>query len=366
MLLKQSSLLKQLNHCRFYGTKTRGYEFYENILGSPKYIVGPMVEQSELAFRILCRRYNAHLCYTPMFHARLFSDPDHGHKYRMDQWSTNPEDRPLIVQFCANDPNILLRAAKMVEDQCDAVDLNLGCPQHIAKKGKYGSFLQDEWELIYKMISTLDRELKIPVTAKIRIFESKEKTVEYAKMLVSAGAQLITVHGRLREQKGHLTGLADWTKIRAVKEAVKDRVPVIANGNILYHNDLKDCLLQTGADGVMSAEGLLYNPMLFDDKRKIPPISYDVAIEYLDICKQLRPKIITRPGIIKAHLFKFFHTCLPIFTDLREQLAKSYTLEEMEIITLELKNRLIQQKIRVEEYLMNNNDILLCQPKIRK
>lgn len=90
-----------------------------------------------------------------MFHAALFSSPSHP-QYCESQFDTSPTsleglapyDRPLVVQFCANDKDQWLAAANKVVGRCDAVDLNLGCPQGIAKKGKYGAFLMEEWELI--------------------------------------------------------------------------------------------------------------------------------------------------------------------------------------------------------------------------
>lgn len=109
-----------------------------------------------------------------MFHAKLFATSE---KYRRDNWIYHKDDHPLIVQFCANDPEYLLQAAQLVQNDCVAVDLNLGCPQGIAKRGKYGAFLQDEWELIHKMVSLLKSKLSIPVTCKIRVFDDVEKTV---------------------------------------------------------------------------------------------------------------------------------------------------------------------------------------------
>jgi tRNA-dihydrouridine synthase 1 len=224
------------------------------------------------------------LAYSPMIHARLFKEtPKFRDSYFQPTKSSltsteksssppfldgNPKiDRPLIVQFCANQPADLLEAARYVAPYCDAVDLNLGCPQGIARSGNYGAFLQEDWDTIHKLINKLHLELPVPVTAKMRILESKEKTLEYAKMIISAGASILTVHGRRREQKGHNMGVADWAMIRYLRENLPLDTVIFANGNILNRNDIQPCLEATGADGIMSAEGNLSDPTIF---AKIP------------------------------------------------------------------------------------------------
>lgn len=172
-------------------------------------------------------------------------------------------DRPLIVQFCSNSPQEFLFAATHVSPYCDAVDLNLGCPQGIARKGHYGSFLQESPDLIHSLISTLAENLHVPVTAKMRVLDTREDTLKYAKMLLEAGASWIAVHGRRREQKGHETGLADWHIIRYLRDELPPETVIFANGNILGYEDLDRCLEVTGADGVMSAEGNLCDPGIF-------------------------------------------------------------------------------------------------------
>lgn len=89
-----------------------GWELFER-LGRPRHLVAPMVDASELAWRLLSRSYGAQLCYTPMFHANIFvNDP----KYRRDNFTTCELDRPLIVQVCAECEVILFPIEDIVLD----------------------------------------------------------------------------------------------------------------------------------------------------------------------------------------------------------------------------------------------------------
>ncbi|XP_008212670.2 tRNA-dihydrouridine(16/17) synthase [NAD(P)(+)]-like [Nasonia vitripennis] len=334
---------------------------WSDVLGSPRYVVAPMVDASELAWRLLSRRHGAQLCYTPMLHSSVFCrDP----KYRAEALASTPEDRPLIVQFCGNDPETLLNAALLAEPYCDAIDINIGCPQAIAKRGHYGAFLQDDWELLKEIVSKMSQGVKIPITCKLRVFPDINKTIEYAKMLEAAGAKILTVHGRTREQKGPLTGLASWEHICAVRRSVK--VPVFANGNIQCIQDVEKCIEETGVQGVMSAEGNLYNPHIFEGG--YPPC-WEPATEYLDLL-DIHP---APSSYIRGHLFKLFQHIflLPENANERTHLAQNSTMESFRSVVQALKDKYLPYHEGHLIWRRENEDYnlelppWLCQPYVR-
>ena len=129
------------------------WRWWREQLGSPRFVMAPMVLQSELAFRQLARRHGCELCYSPMLPAAAFlasreaGEPEHpetGGPQTREAWVTSSRDgtdRPLLVQLGGSDVDELLAAARLVQDRCDGVDLNLGCPQRCAEQGGYGAFL---------------------------------------------------------------------------------------------------------------------------------------------------------------------------------------------------------------------------------
>ena len=85
--------------------KLQGYDFWDKI-GRPKYVLAPMVEHSELAWRLLSRKYGAELTYTPMINSSIILTDE---TYRKKMMQMHESDWPLIVQFCGNDPDTLLK-----------------------------------------------------------------------------------------------------------------------------------------------------------------------------------------------------------------------------------------------------------------
>ena len=276
---------------------------------------------------MLTRKYKAQLCYTPMLHSRMFAE---GEGYRREFFSPHPDDRPLVVQFCGNDPEVLLKAAKYVENDCDAVDINLGCPQGIAKRGKYGSFLLEKTELIRSMVETLHKNLKVPVTCKIRCLYSEKDTVNLAKAIESAGAAMLVVHGRIREQNKQEMGAANWDIIKKVKQALS--IPVIVNGGMSTYADCLKALEYTGCDGVMSSESILEYPALFDNSR-----IYDLdhlSMEYLQMVEAYPGEADLKN--VRSHMHKFLYTGLKEHTDLRDKLSDSKSLDTIKEVVAEM------------------------------
>lgn len=278
-------------------------------LGSPRYIVAPMVDGSDAAFRTLCQRYGAELSYAPMLHARIFSECKVYRRKAIDDLRNGP--KPVVAQICGNDPQIMLKAGKMIQDECDMLDINLGCPQNIAKRGHYGAFLLADLARIVEIVETLTEGLSIPVSCKIRIHGSREETVEMAVKLEAAGCKLLTVHGRTKEQNRQFVGPADWETIRQIKQALS--IPVLVNGGIETIDDVDRALEYTGCEGVMVAEAVLATPQMF---QRGAPRSLKYALEYLELAKELG----TIHKLQRIHFIRMSFPFLSRELDLRNQL----------------------------------------------
>ena len=310
-------------------------------MGAPKYWVAPMVDQSELAFRLLCKRNGTEGAYTPMIHARMFlTDPCYRAEVfttligrsndaptTKDRTSLDAEDRPLLAQFCANDQSVWLEAAEAVAPFVDAVDLNLGCPQRIARRGKYGAFLMDHLDGVETMVQHVVARLKVPVTAKIRVFDDLESTLAYARMLEKAGCSMIAVHGRTRDMKRAKEYPPDWRAIRAVREAIN--IPLLANGGVRSVTEAHALMAFTGAQGVLSAEPLLENPGLFKfgsvvgskNESNVETTGSAMALEKAKLLTEylaLTREHETPLRMIKAHMHRMAGKWLAEFVDLRE------------------------------------------------
>ncbi|MGN0158963.1 MAG: tRNA dihydrouridine synthase DusB [Brotaphodocola sp.] len=222
-------------------------------------ILAPMAGVTDLPFRLLCKEQGCGLLYTEMVSAKAIL---YKNKNTQELLKVIPEERPIAVQLFGSDPEIVSDIAHQIENgPYDFIDINMGCPVPKIVGNGEGSALMKEPKLVEKILSSMVKKVKKPVTVKFRkgFNDDNINAVEIAKIAESCGVAAVAVHGRTREQ--YYSGKADWDIIRQVKEAVK--IPVIGNGDIFTPQDAKRMLEETGCDGLMIARGARGNPWIF-------------------------------------------------------------------------------------------------------
>lgn len=231
----------------------------------PAYIVGPMVRYLKLPFRELVRNYGADIVYTPMILAREFVRNDVA---RLSDFTTNIEDRPVIVQVGCNNVDDLIKFVDMIHPYVDGIGLNCGCPIREQVREGIGAALISEPDLVASMVKAVKDKYgdAVCIETKIRIHNDLQETVQFVRTVEAAGVDFITVHGRTKTTRS--SEPANFDAIKLVKSVVK--VPVVANGDCFSLDDAHKIAEYTGVDGVMSARGALANPALFAGFQKTP------------------------------------------------------------------------------------------------
>ena len=236
-------------------------------------VFGPMAGFTDAPCRRLMAQHGAGFTVSEMVSSRALTY----HDYKtLSLVKAEPNGAPYGVQIFGEVPSIMGEAAAALEEyDFDFLDINMGCPAPKIVSGGAGSKLMLHPELCGEIVAQVKAHTSRPVTVKMRKgWDADHVTaVECAKACEQAGAALIAVHARTREQM-YTPGI-DLSIIRAVKEAVK--VPVLGNGDINSPADALTMLAETGCDGVMIARGALGDPWLFErvnaaiEGREAPP-----------------------------------------------------------------------------------------------
>ena len=224
----------------------------------------PLAGVSDRIFRALVRRWAPDaLLFTEMVNATSL-ELGHG-RGKVEELSK--EIGPIGVQLFDHRPAAMADAARRAEGAgAFLIDINMGCPvRKIARKGGGSGLIRDP-DLACQIVESVASAVGVPVTVKTRlgwcnqaqIEGSHDAAVAWCRQLEDAGATLLTLHGRTREQR--FSGSSDWQAIASVKQSLN--IPVIANGDINSPDAALRCLEQTGADGVMVGRGTMGAPWL--------------------------------------------------------------------------------------------------------
>ena len=230
-----------------------------NVEIASRVFLAPMAGITDLTFRKICRQFGAGLVVTEMVSAKAM---DMKNEKTYGLLATEAAEKPVAAQIFGNDPVIIGRAAAILDDSdFDIIDINFGCPAPKIVKNGDGSALLREPMLVGKIVQSVAKATRKPVTAKIRLGydHNHQNYMEVAKIIEDNGAAAITVHGRTRPQM--YSGHANWEAIARVKDTVS--IPIIGNGDIAAPEDAHKRLAETGVDAVMIGRAACGNPWIF-------------------------------------------------------------------------------------------------------
>ena len=273
---------------------------------------------TNFAFRQIVRDYGGvGLQATEMISARGFVWMDEKSSEHPDRlWGVKNEPRPLAVQMWDNDPENLAKTGARLADeyQVSVVDINFGCPvRQVTEKAHSGSYLLNQPNRMGTIIEKVVRACEpTPVTAKIRLGCSRNSinAVEIAKVVESAGASALTVHGRTAQD--FFRGSADWERISEIKSHLKS-IPLIGNGDLDSPDKVLSAFANYDVDGVMIARACLGRPWLFRQVAaalKGEPIPPDPTLDEQHACMLKHYRLVTdRFGIEKGTMLMRKYAC---------------------------------------------------------
>ena len=219
--------------------------------------LAPMSGVTDIVMRRIAARFGAGIVVSEMVASDEFVRGSEEARIRAEGRGVTPH----VVQLAGCDPHWLGEAARLAQANGAAiVDINMGCPAKKVTGGWAGSALMRDLDHAVRLVEAAVAAVTVPVTVKMRLGwdDASRNAPELARRAVAAGARLITVHGRTRQQ--FYKGRADWRAIAAVRAA--GAFPLVANGDIATKEHARLCLDQSGADYVMVGRAALGRPWL--------------------------------------------------------------------------------------------------------
>ncbi|MDD4590250.1 MAG: tRNA dihydrouridine synthase DusB [Parabacteroides sp.] len=257
-------------------------------LGERPVFLAPMEDVTDIAFRLMCKRFGSDMVYTEFISSdALIRNVDSTER----KLTVSDEERPVAIQIYGKEISAMVEAARICEAAGpDIIDINFGCPvKRVAGKGA-GAGLLRNIPLMLEITRAVVNAVRIPVTVKTRLGWDCDNLIieDLAEKLQDCGIAALTIHGRTRSQM--YTGQADWTLIGKVKDNPRIYIPIIGNGDITSAEICKEKFEQYGVDAVMIGRASIGRPWIFREVKHYLQTNELLPAEpftwYMNILKQ--------------------------------------------------------------------------------